>query len=152
MQFDPQQFLDQETTEELAKRPPLPVGDYRATIGAVTCIPWQGVKDPSKSGLKYVVPLKIVVPADTQQQLGLNQDTIQLTDGIMLDVTEGGALDYAPGKNSGLRRYREALDMNKKGEVFSARKMEGRMLTVRIKHDIWNGEIQERIDGVARLT
>ena len=149
--FDPAQFLDVETTDNATKRPPLPVGDYTATVGEITCVPWQGRSDPSKSGLKYIVPLAIEVPPSIQQDLGLTVPTIKLTDGIMLDVTEGGTLDYSPGRNGSLRRYREALDMNKKGEVFSARKMTGRLLLVKLTHEIYNGEIQERVGGVARL-
>ena len=150
--FDPAAFLDMETTEELIRRPPLPVGDYTAMVGEVVAKPWQGVKDTSKSGMKYEVPLKLQVPPALQSELGLTQDTITLTDGIMLDLTEGGLLDYGIGKNGQLRRYREALDMNKKGEVFSARKMQGRLLRVRLTHEIWQNDIQERIGGVSKLS
>lgn len=147
--FDPAQFLDMESTEPLVRRPPLPPGDYRAVVGEVTATTWQGKVDPTKSGIKYVVPLTIDVPAELQSAIG--QPTIKLTDGIMLDMTESGTLDYAPGKNGGLRRYREALDMNKPGEVFSARRMQGQALLIKLTHEIYNGDIQERISGVAKI-
>ena len=148
--FDPAQFLDMESTEALTRRPPLPVGDYTATVGEVTCVPWTS-KDQTKSGLKFVVPLTLEVPHSVKTELNLSTDTIRLTDGIMLDTTENGGLDFSPGKNGALRRYREALDMNKAGEVFSARKMQGRMLTVKLTHEIYNGDIQERAGGVAKV-
>lgn len=147
--FDPSKFIDLEVSAPIEKRPPLPVGEYTATVGEVTCVPWQS-KDGLKSGLKYVVPLTLEVPQAVQQELGLQIATLRMTDGIMLDVTEGGALDLSPGKNGALRRYREALDMNKPGDTFSARKMHGKLITVRVKHELWNDNIQERIDGVAR--
>ncbi len=150
--FDPAQFVDMEMTQELVRRPPLQVADYVAIIGEVTCVPWQGKQDPSKSGLRYNVPLKLQVPPDEKARLGIDMDTIQLTDTIMLDLTENGTLDMAPGKNNQLRKYREALDMNKPGEPFSARRMQGQPILVKLTHELYQGEIQERIGGVAKAS
>ena len=147
--FDPAQFVDMEINAPTEKRPPLPVGDYTATVGEVTCVPWQS-KDGTKSGLRYVVPLDIQVPPSVKSQLGLTTDAIKLSDSIMLDTLDSGGLDMSPGKNSGLRRYREALDMNKAGDVFSARKMQGHLILVKVTHEIWNEQIQERVGGVAK--
>jgi len=151
--FDPAQFLDVELSTPLVRRPPLPVGDYVAVVGEVRAETWAGRaggKAEGKSGMKYVVPLSIDLPPAVQEQLGLTQSTITLTDGIMLDLNEGGTIDTGPGRNGGLRRYRDALDMNKPGEPFSARKMQGRPIRVKITHEIYQGEAVERIDGVAR--
>jgi hypothetical protein len=41
--------------------------------------------------------------------------------------------------------------MNKAGETFRPRLMAGRMLLVRVKHEEYNGNIQERVGGVAKL-
>ncbi len=151
--FDPNQFLDLEISTPLVRRPPLPVGDYIAVVGEVKAESWTGKpggKAEGKSGMKYVVPLIIEVPPATQSQLGLTQSTLTLTDGIMLDITDQGTLDTGPGKNGNLRRYRDALDMNKPGETFRARAMQGRPIRVKITHEIYLGEAVERIDGVAR--
>ena len=43
-----------------------------------------------------------------------------------------GTLDTAPGKNRRLRIYREACDMNKAGDVFSPRKLQGQLIKVKI--------------------
>jgi hypothetical protein len=149
--FNPAQFVDMEIDKEMVKRPPLPEGDYTAMIGEVNAAPWTSQKDSSKSGIRYVVPLKIQVPPDVKASLGIDTDTIQLTDSIMLDLNENGGIDTSPGKNNGLRRYREALGMNKPGEPFSARRMQGQPLLVKIKHEIYEGEVQERIGGVAKV-
>jgi hypothetical protein len=48
-----------------------------------------------------------------------------LTDSIMLDLNSGGMIDYSPGKNGGLRRYRDATDLNKPGVSFKAKDLIG---------------------------
>lgn len=148
--FDPMQFVDMEITAPLERRPPLPVQDYVAIIGEVTCVPWQSKTDTSKSGLRYVVPLSLQVPPDVKQSLNLSTDTVKLTDSIMLDLTEQGTIDLAPGRNNGLRKYREALGMNKPGEPFSARRMQGQPILVKLEHEMYQGEVQERVGGVAK--
>lgn len=147
--FDPNALLDATLTEPSVRRPPLPVGDYTAVVGEVSAQPWQS-KDGAKSGVKWNVPLTIQVPADVQQSLGIEQPTVLLTHGLMLDLTPQGALDNSPGKNRGIRQYREALDMNKPGDSFSARKMQGQVVLVKVTHREYQGEIMEDIGGVAK--
>lgn len=147
MQFDPNQFLDMELNQPSEKRPPLPVGDYNAVIGEVKAANWS---KGEKSGTRLVVPLAVEVPPAVADQLRLNSSTITLTDSIMLDVTESGTIDMAPGKNSRLRMYREALDMNKPGDVFSPRKMQGRPVRIKLGQEIYNDNLQERVEGIAR--
>lgn len=148
--FNPDTFLDATIEAPTEKRPPLPAGDYTAVIGEVKSRAWQGKKDPTKSGIAWDIPLTLEIPADVQTQLGLTQPTITLTDSIMLDLTEAGTIDNSPGKNRGLRNYREALDMNKAGDVFSARKMTGQAVRVKVKHELYEDQIMERVGGVAR--
>lgn len=148
-QFDPAQFVDMETDVALERRPPLPPADYLGMIGEVTCVPWAS-KEKGTTGLRYVVPIKLQVPPAVQQELGLNTDTIQLTDSIMLDQNENGTLDMSPGKNSKLRKYREALGQNIPGEKWSARRMTGQPILVKVKHEIYQGEVTDTIDGVAK--
>lgn len=146
--FNPEAFLDATLTDPTEKRKPLPVGDYTAIIGAVTARAWQGRADTTKSGIAWDIPLTIDVPAAVQAELGMDQSTLNLKDSIMLDLTDNGTIDNGPGKNRRLRAYREATDMNKPGDVFSARKMEGRVILVKIAHDMWEGQPIERVTGV----
>lgn len=148
--FNPDTFLDATIEAPTEKRPPLPAGDYTAVIGEVKSRAWQGKKDPTKSGIAWDIPLTLEIPADVQTQLGLTQPTITLTDSIMLDLTDAGTIDNSPGKNRGLRNYREALDMNKAGDVFSARKMTGQAVRVKVKHELYEDQIMERVGGVTR--
>lgn len=147
MNFDPTAFLNVEIAEPTVRRPPVAPGDYLATIGEVTAKSWQS-ESKGTSGMRYVVPLKVEVPADQQPVIGT--PTITLTDSIMLDLNEQGGLDLGVGRNGGLRRYREAVDMNKPGDVFSPAKMQGRMVKVKLTHDLYQGEIQERVGGVSK--
>lgn len=146
--FDPTSFLDATMDAPSEKRPPLPVGDYTAVVGEVTARQWQS-KDGSKSGIAWDVPLSIEVPAEVQSATGIGAN-ITLTDSVFLDLTDNGTINNAPGKNGRLRAYREAVDLNKAGDVFSARKMTGKVIRAAIKHELWNDNIQERIGAVTR--
>jgi len=155
-QFDPATFLDATIDQPTEKRPPLPVecpgtsdGLYTAVVGEVGARAWQGKKDPTKSGIAWDVPLQIEVPGQLQADLKL-QPQLTLRDSIMVDLTEQGTIDNTPGKNRRLRTYREACDMNKPGDVFSARKMQGRVVKVKISHEIYEGQPVERIDNVLK--
>ncbi len=149
--FNPDTFLDATLTEPTEKRSPLPVGDYTAIIGAVTARQWQGKADPTKSGIAWDIPLTIDVPAEIQAELKMDQSTLNLKDSIMIDLTANGTIDNGHGKNRRLRSYREATDMNKPNDVFSARKMEGKVVKVKITHDLWEGQPIEKISGVVAL-
>ena len=73
-----------------------------------------------------------------------------MKDSFFLDLTSSGTIDNGPGKNRGLRNYREACDLNKPGDSFSARMMTGKIVKVKVTHEIWNEAPIERISGVAR--
>jgi hypothetical protein len=145
MNFDPASFVNLETTEALVRRPPIAEGDYLATIGEVKSVAWSSDKG---SGVRLVVPLTIQVPPEQQDKLG--QSEIKLTDSVMLDLTEGGTLDMGVGKNNALRRYREATDLNKPGEAFSPARLMGRLIRAKVKHELYQGDVQERVAGVAK--
>ena len=146
--FDPNLFLDASTTEAATKRPELPVQDYPATVEDITFRVSQGKKDPSKTYTFMDIKFKIEVPSHLVSK-GI-PEVVVITGGVGVD-TVGSALDWSPGKNRQLARYREALDMNKPGVAFSPRAMIGRQIKVRIKHELYEGNIQERIDSVSKL-
>lgn len=156
MQFDPNAFLDLPIEQAFERRIPLPAKDYVAQINEITVRQWTS-KDKYnddgtlKSGVAYDVTLDIQIPEDLREQLKYEKNSLVLKDSIMVDLNAQGGLDTAPGKNGAMRRYREALDMNKPGETFRPRLMAGRMLLVRIKHEEYQGNIQERVDSVAKL-
>jgi hypothetical protein len=150
--FNPEAFLDATITEPSTKRPPLPAGrDFVGIIGETKSRSWQGKKDPTQSGIVIDVPVTIdltAYPDLGEAYKGAKQ--VVLTDGIMLDLTEGGSIDNGPGKNGKLRRYREALNMNKAGDAFSFRAMSGRQIKVKVSHREYGGELFDQIESVAR--
>lgn len=148
--FDPSIYLDATVSEPTVRRPPIPAG--RELVGVIQEIKsrsWRGKEDPTKSGVAIDVPIKFELSAypDLEALLGVKEITI--TDGIMLDTTPTG-IDNSPGKNSKLRRYREALDLNKPGDVFAPRMMQGRLIKAKIGHRIVDKETFEQIDGVVK--
>lgn len=145
--FDPQSFLDATMDEPLTKRPPINPGSYSAVIGEPKTRAWQS-KDGSKSGIALDVPLEISLDANEATRVG--QPTVVISDSVMLDLTENGALETAPGKNRKLRNYREALNLNNPGDKFSFRMLQGRPIKVAVKHDAVDGEVYERVGAVAR--
>jgi hypothetical protein len=86
--------------------------------------------------------------------VGLTSPTLELKDSIMLDLNSGGMIDYSPGKNGGLRRYRDATDLNKPGVPFKARDLVGRMVKLKIGHREYpegSGDLFEEIKGVSKV-
>lgn len=155
-EFDPSVFLDATTTEALTKRPPIPAGSV--LVGTITDLavrPWTSQKPEAKVKSGIAIDLKIELDLaaypDIQKAVGI--DKVVMSPGIMLDMKEDGkSIDWAPGKNGALRRYREALGMNNPGEAFSPRQMQGRQLLVKIKHRTYEGEFYDEVDSVAKIT
>ena len=143
--FDANTFLDTHITDANTRRPPINPGDYRATIGEVK--PVTGEKE-GKTWLRMDVPLKIEVPFDQQAAQGGAEVT--LTHRVFIDLTDQGTIDNGPGRNRGQRQYRDACDLNKPGEAFSWRMLQGHQVLVQIAHELYNNETQERVTGVAK--
>jgi hypothetical protein len=159
--FDPQQFLDATVDVPNVRRPPLPVanparpdGAYLAMIGKVEMNSGTIGKGDriGQPWLSAIVPLSLEVPQQVQDKLGVKLDkgTITLTDRPMLDLTPQNTLDNSPGRNRRQRQYRDALDLNKPGDVFSWRKCEGQVVLVKLEHEMYLGEVQERIGAILK--
>jgi len=153
--FDPTAFLDLPIDAPLERRAPIPAQDYLAVIQDIEARQWQSKNKTNpdgsfKTGIVYDVKLAVQIPPEVKASSNLNVDTLLMNDSIMLDLNDQGGIDTAPGRNRALRNYRESLDMNKPGEVFRAREMVGRLIRVRVKHEEYQGNLQERVDGVAK--
>ena len=159
--FDPNLFLDATVTETNEKRPPLPEenpaspdGLYTAVIGEVKMN--SGTYDKGERigqpWLQAVVDLQIEVPQQVQDGIGLKLEkgTLRFTDRPFIDLTPQKTIDNAKGKNRAQKRYREAVDLNKPGDSFAWRMLTGRVVKVKIKHELYDGQIQERIDNVLK--
>ena len=159
--FDPALFLDAQVAEVNIKRPPLPTenpaspdGTYMAVIGEVK-MDSGTIQKGDRVGqpwLSAIIPLQIEVPQQVQEQLGLKLEkgTITLTDRAMIDLTPQNTIDNSPGRNRRQRQYRDALGLNNPGDVWSWRKAGGQVVKVKIEHELYQGEIQERIGALLR--
>lgn len=153
--FDPATFLDAPQTEVNERRPPLPTenpddpnGLYLAVIGEITSQSGT-IGKGDRTGqpwVSMVIPLKIQVPAALREQ-GLPPE-LQITDRAFLDLTEQGSIDNSKGKNRQQKAYRDATGMNKAGETFAWRMLSGKMVKVKVTHELYNEQVQERISAV----
>ena len=77
--------------------------------------------------------------------------TLKILDSAMLDINESGqGFDMGPGRNRMLKDYREATDTNRPGDKFGAKVLQGKVIKVKITHDLWEGRVREKIAGRAR--
>ncbi len=144
--FDPTLFLEVTVDSPFEDRIPLPIGEYTAMIGQIAARSWQS-RDGTKSGVAWDIPLVIDVPAEVQRTCNCGP-TLKITDSAMLDINESGnGFDMGPGKNRVLKDYREATDTNRPGDKFGAKVLEGKVIKVKIGHDVWEGKLREKIAG-----
>lgn len=153
--FDPNVFLDAQTTEINERRPTLPAdnpaspdGLYTAVIGEIktaTGIIEKGNR-AGQPWVSMIIPLRFQIPQELQAS-GVPPE-LTFTDRAFLDLTPQGGLDNSKGKNSAQRAYRSACDLNKPGEPFAWRMLQGRVVRVKITHEIYQGNIQERVSGI----
>ncbi len=159
--FDPNLFLTATTQEVNEKRPPLPVenpaspdGLYTAVIGEVKMNSgtYEKGERVGQPWLQAVVQLNIEVPQQVQDGLGLKLEkgTLVFTDRPFIDLTPQRTIDNSKGKNRAQKRYREAVDLNKPGDTFSWAMLTGRVVKVKMGHEMYQGEIQERIENVLK--
>jgi len=149
--FDPQSFLDAQTTDVNEKRALLAAenpgqvnGLYDAVIGDIK--PASGNKD-GRAWLRMDVEVKVPVPPEQRPVVTLEE--LKLTHRVFIDLTSEGNVDNAKGKNNGQRLLREATGLNVPGQPFSWRMLSGRPVKVKIKHATsQNGNVFEDIGGV----
>lgn len=159
--FDPNLFLQAQQTEVNQKRPPLPTDNPASSDGFYTAVIGEVKADAGTIGkgeragqpwLAMIVPLQIEVPQQVQASLGITlpKGSITLTEWVMIDLTPQNTIDNSVGRNRRQRQYRDALDMNKPGDVFSWQKAQGQVIKVKIDHEMYNNEVQEKVGAVAR--
>lgn len=152
--FDPKVFLDVQQTEVNERRQLLPVenpadpnGWYLAQIGEIE--PTSGVMEKGERAgqpwLSMVIPLKVDVPPELRDSLKLPAQ-LTLTDRAFVDLTpDGKGIDNAPGRNMRQKEYREATGLNIAGEPFAWRMLTGRLVKVKIFHDLYQEILRESL-------
>ena len=158
MDFDPSAYLDAPIENPLERRLPLTPTDYTGVIQDVKIVPWQSkdkvdeVTGQLMSGLRFEIKIALEVPEAERTRVNLRGESFVITDGALLDLTPTKAIDDSPGRNSRLRMYREATDLNRPGETFSIRKLIGRPIKVKLGQRILpSGDPTEEVQMVAKL-
>jgi len=157
--FDPNAFLEAQITEVTERRAPLPEhnpstpdGLYTAVVGAPTVGGTGTIGKGDKMGqpwLQMVIPLSIEVPAEFQTSLKLPA-VLKISDRPFINLTAAGTIDNTPGANMRMKAYRDATGMNNPGDAFSWRKLEGQVVKVKIKHEMYEDTIRENISQVLK--
>jgi len=156
--FDPKLFLQAQVTEINEKRPPLPMenpaspdGTYLSLMGEPTTDTGV-IEKGDRAGqvwLSIAVPHKIEVPQQLQDTLKI-QPVVVITDRVFIDLTPQKTIDNSPGRNRRQRLYREALDLNKVGDVWAWYKVAGQAIKIKVEHEMYLGEPQDRIGLLLR--
>lgn len=147
MSFDPQSFLDASITETLdTKIIPCPQGEYMGIIDKVVPRQWTS-KDGATSGIALDI-FWLVEDQGVKDFLG--RDTVTVKQGVMLDTKDGG-LDVSKGKNVGLGRLREAVNMNTPGQPFSFAMLAGQAAKITVSHRISGEDTFAEVKTVGRM-
>jgi hypothetical protein len=152
--FDPATFLDATLSDSMdTVLTPVPAGEFPGVCGEPS-IREAMAKDGSQ---KYTF-LEVPIEVDGSSQTGDGQTVKEITQrdkntvrySAMLEFTTNGGLDTGKGRNVGLGRLREAIGLNKKGEAFNIRMIQGRPLKVTVKHSM--AEVRGVEQMVANVT
>lgn len=145
MAIDTEQFLNMTTDDALDTRvTPCPAGEFPALLEDFQ------LKDFNKSdggtGYRLIVKWEI---QDEGVRSELGRDTVTVSQNIFLDMNDDGtALDMSKGKNIGLGRLREALGQNEPGKPWSPAMLKGQIASLSIKHEVYEGNVQARVEAV----
>ncbi len=148
MSFNPDEFLASSvSTSNDTKTIPCPVGEYQGIIEKVLPRQWQS-KDGSQTGVALDV-LWLVEDQGVKEFLG--RETVICKQGIMLDMTSDGKLDMSKGKNVGLGRLREAVNLNTPGQPFSFAMLPGQGAKISVSHRPSGEDLFAEVKQVSRM-
>jgi hypothetical protein len=143
--FNPDTFLDQSTTEQGTRRPPISSGlDFLGVIGEnIKARANQGKKDPTKTYVFADIPITLDLSTHPTEVARIGMDKVTLRHSIAVDYNSDGSLDWSPGRNRDLTAYREVLGLNTPGMTFSPRMLVGRIVRCKIGH-----RTSDRVDPI----
>jgi hypothetical protein len=147
MSFDAQAFLDSSVSgQNDTKLIPVPIGEYPAVIEKVSPRPWQS-RDGTQSGIALDIFWSI---EDANVRAFVGRESVVVKQGLMLDFTPDGKLDMSKGKNIGLGRLREAVNLNNPGQSFAFNQLPGQMAKVSVNHRLVDDDTFAEVKAVAK--
>jgi hypothetical protein len=150
--FNPETFLSAQVADaNSTSSAPVPANEYTAVVDKIDVRQWTKKDDPSVSGLTLEVFWSIDDPSGAvKDATGRDKNTVK--QGIMLDLAaDGQNLDVGKGRNVGLGKLREAVNMNQPGVPFSFTQLVGQAARVSVTHRAADDAIYAEIKKVARL-
>lgn len=128
-QFDPKQFLETTFSEaNSTQRTPIPAKQLRSVISGVD------IRSGNKDGKDWSFLDVTYDIDDPEVKALLGRDKVTLTQGIGLDFTPNGGLDFSKGRNVNLGRLRDAVGLNVAGQPFGFRMLVGKPLNIVVTH------------------
>jgi hypothetical protein len=153
MTIDLKQFMNTTFSggSNATARRPVPVGEYKAVIDDVELETFPGKKDPSKTYLRCTVSYNIL-DEGVKKALDRKADQkVVAVDGWLVDLTDAGDIDFGPDRNTNLGKLREATGCNKPGDEWSFPGFKGKVVKVKIGHEMYEGEPRTRVTGLAQF-
>lgn len=151
--FDPKAFLDMQTDQATSTvRVPIPARQMRAFVSEVDMS--GGTSKEGKPWMRLDVVYEVDDPT-VKAELG--REKVTISQGIMLDRTPEGGLDYSKGRNVILGRLREAVGLNTPGQPFSFRMLVGKPLQIVVSHKpstrpgAQPGDVFEDVTGFVKI-
>lgn len=148
--IDVKQFLNTKFSGQTnaTVRRPVPIGEWKAVIDDVELETFPGKKDTTKTYLRCNVSYRIL---DERVLAELGRDKVMAVDGWLVDLTDGGDIDFGPDRNVNLGRLRAATGCNNPGDEWSFPGFKGKTVKVKITHEMYDGEPRTRVSNVTSI-
>lgn len=127
--FDPKSFLDVTFNQASSTtRVPVPADTHTAVIENVD------IRSGNKDGKDWAFLDVTYNIDDPKVKELLGRDKVTLTQGVSLDFTKDGGLDFTKGRNVMLGRLRDSVGLNGDGQPFGFRMLIGKVLKIVVGH------------------
>lgn len=138
--FNPEQFLNTAYSEaNSTELVPVPEGEYIAVSGGIGPDSFKKFKigKGERAGQDmYRLDVEWTINDDSGQLKELLGREAKVRQGIMLDMSKDGTLDFGKGRNVSLGRLRAALGQNLGGKPWSFSSVGGQVAKIKVKHRI----------------
>lgn len=131
------------------KRTPVPVGEWKSRIDDVELETFPGRKDPSKVYLRCNVTHVIIDEAPEIK--ALKREKVVMVQQFLVDLTDSGSIDFSEERNITLGRLRAATGMNTPGAEWSFPAFKGKVVKVKVGHEMFEGEPQARVTNTTAI-
>lgn len=159
MTIDVKQFLNTKFTggANATVRKAIPIGEWKAVVDDVKLETFPGKKDPTKTYLRCTMFYRILDEKVLQE---MGREKVIAVDGWLVDLTEGGDIDFGTDRNIDLGRVREATDCNKPGDEWSFPGFKDKIVKIKmvpdnerfkLNPDLYGKEVPTMVSNVTRF-